>query len=86
MNTIWGMNRVFGVDLDRWMGTTTGADPAKIHQHCYLDLWYRPIQALKFGLEYGYACTNYFQKVQTGTRVSDVGENHRLVFIAFLFF
>jgi len=86
MNAIWGMNRVFNVDLDRWMGTSTTADPTKFHQHYYLTLWYRPIQALKFGLEYTYARSDYFQKVLTGSQKTDIGENHRLLFVGFFFF
>jgi len=85
-NVLWGMNRVYGVDQDQWMGTTTGADPAKMHQHYYATLWYRPIQALKFGLEYTYARTDYFQKVQAASRISDFGEDHRLLFVGFFFF
>lgn len=86
MNALWGMNRAFNVDLDRWMGTSTGADPAKFHQHYYLTLWYRPIEALKFGLEYAYARTDYFQKVQAGGYRSDFGQDHRTLFVGFFFF
>jgi hypothetical protein len=85
-NVIWGMNRVYGVDRNEWLGTTTSADPAKFHQHYYATLWYRPIQALKFGLEYTYARTDYFQKVQAGNNTSDFGEDHRLLFVGFFFF
>jgi hypothetical protein len=85
-NVIWGMNRVYGVDRNEWLGTTAAADPAKMHQHYYATLWYRPIQALKFGLEYTYARTDYFQKVQAGSNTTDVGENHRVLFVGNFFF
>jgi hypothetical protein len=84
------MNRAFGVDQDRWIGDTTANDPFKMNQHCYAALWYRPIQALKFGVEYTYVRTDYFQKRTNGlggaSASSDVGENHRLMFGGFFFF
>jgi hypothetical protein len=80
------MNRVYGVDRDQWLGATTGADPVKTLQHFYATLWYRPIQALKFGLEYAYARTDYFQKVQAGSNTSDFGQDHRVLFVGFFFF
>ena len=86
VNLLGGMNRVYGVDRDRWMGTAVGSDPARYNEHCYATLWYRPIQALKFGLEYTYARTGYFQKVLVTTQDNDVGENHRVLFVGFFFF
>jgi hypothetical protein len=85
VNLLGGMNRVYGMDRDSWIGTP-GADPAKYNEHCYATLWYRPIQALKFGVEYAYARTGYFQKVLVTTQNNDVGENHRVLFVGFFFF
>jgi hypothetical protein len=85
-NVIWAMNRVYGVNRDQWMGTTTSADPSKMHQHYYATLWYRPVQALKFGLEYTYARTDYFQNIRAGSNTTDVGENHRVLFVGNFFF
>ena len=86
VNFIAGMQHVYGVDRDRWMGPTTAADPARYNEHCYATLWYRPIQALKFAVEYGYARTGYFQRIQRGTVGTDVGENHEVLFVGFFFF
>ena len=86
VNFIAGMQHVYGVDRDRWMGPTTAADPARYNEHCYATLWYRPIQALKFAVEYGYARTGYFQRIQRNTVGSDVGENHEVLFVGFFFF
>ena len=90
VNLVWGMNRAFGVDQDRWIGDTTANDPFKMNQHYYAAIWYRPIQALKFGVEYTYVRTDYFQKRTNGlvgaSASSDVGENHRLMFGGFFFF
>jgi hypothetical protein len=94
VNAVWGMSRAFGVDQDRWVGRAdpvTGAiinDPVKTNQQFYLCLWYRPIQALKFGLEYTYYRTDFFQKTTpaTTTYTTDYGENHRVMFCGFFFF
>jgi hypothetical protein len=86
LNLLAGMQRVYGVDRDRWMGTTTGADPTNYNEHCYATLWYRPIQALKFAVEYGYVRTGYFQRIQRGTVGTDVGENHEVLFVGFFLF
>jgi hypothetical protein len=86
VNFIAGMQRVYGVDRDRWMGTAGGSDPARYNEQCFATLWYRPIQALKFGLEYGYARTGFFQSVLRGNWRTDVGENHQVLFVGFFFF
>jgi hypothetical protein len=92
-NAMWGMNRAFNVDRDRWMGDTVANDPVRMNQHYYLTLWYRPIQALKFGLEYTYVKTGYFQnqgRSATGGagefNPTHIGENHRVMFCGFFFF
>jgi len=86
INADWGINRAFDLNRGNWAGTSTSADPVKNNQQYYLTLWYRPIQALKFGLEYVYVRSDYFQNVQQGSQTSSVGEDHRLVFTAFFFF
>jgi hypothetical protein len=86
VNFIAGMQHVYGVDRDRWMGTAAGSDPARYNEQCFATLWYRPIQALKFGVEYGYARTGYFQRVLQGTQSTDVGENQQLLFVGFFLF
>ena len=35
-------------------------DNAQTIQQASMTLWYRPIQAIKFGLQYSYAAANYF--------------------------
>jgi hypothetical protein len=85
LNAVWGMSRAFGVDLDRWVGMA-GSDPVKTNMQYYLCLWYRPITALKFGLEYTYYRTDYFQKTTVQSYTTDYGENHRVMFCGFFFF
>jgi hypothetical protein len=86
LNAVYGMSRAFGVNLGSWAGTTTSADPVKFSQQYYLTLWYRPIQALKLGLEYSYVRSQYFQATTVGSRITDTGENHHLSMIALWFF
>jgi hypothetical protein len=86
INLLGGMQHVYGVDRDRWIGTTTAADPPNYNEQAYITLWYRPIQALKFGVEYGYARTGYFQYIQRGSVKSDYGDNHEVLFVGFFFF
>ena len=38
----------------------TGDIPQTIQQ-ASMTLWYRPIQAIKFGLQYSYMAVNYYQ-------------------------
>jgi hypothetical protein len=72
------------------MGDTTSNDPVKMNQQAFATLWYRPVQALKFGLEYTYVQTDYFQirgNTATGiTNPSSTGQNHRVMFAGFFFF
>ncbi|MBW1917971.1 MAG: hypothetical protein JRI57_08120, partial [Deltaproteobacteria bacterium] len=56
------------------------------NQHYYLALYYRPVQALKFGLEYTYVRTDYYQITTVQSERSDWGDNHRLMFGGFFFF
>lgn len=89
VNAVWGINRAFNVDRASWVGLAQ-ADPRKTNQQYYLCLWYRPIQALKFGLEYTYCRTDYFQRTTVpnvaGGQITDYGENHRVMFCGFFFF
>jgi hypothetical protein len=92
-NAVWGFNKAFDVDRATWIGDG-GADPMSSNQHYYASLWYRPIQAVKFGLEYTYVRSMYFQNAEsnngviapTGKQVEDLGENHRVMFAGYYFF
>ena len=77
MNFVYGMNRAFGVSRDRNAACVTPANPEgymialpadmyNLWQSYNLTLWYRPVQALKFGVQYSYARTTYFQITQAG--------------------
>jgi hypothetical protein len=49
-------------------------------------VYYRPIQALKFGLQYSYMRTDYFQITTVGSRNTSWGDNHRVEFGGWFYF
>jgi hypothetical protein len=75
MNLDWGMSRSYGIDQDLsallagQVGNTAGYkyanfnDQSKLWSQIDLTLWYRPIEALKFGLQYSYERTDFLQKL-----------------------
>ncbi len=78
---------------------TNGNDQLKLWQEYNLTLWYRPVEALKFGLTYAYERSDFLQKINNPTTVAagvfvpqdsrgatNVGESHRIQFVAFMFF
>ena len=75
-------------------------DNAQTIQQVNATLWYRPIQAIKFGLQYSYAAATYFQYLTpagnpvppagfdlliTANR-SHFGDDHRVEFVGFFYF
>ena len=117
VNATWGMIRNFGIDtgtsalLAGQAGNPAGYkyasnnDQQKLNNEFDLTLWYRPIEAFKFGLQYSYDRSIFLQKInnpQSATGVGplvpaqvqgqpaagakDVGEAHRVQFVAFMFF
>jgi len=100
LNLAWGFNKPFGISRERDGrlaafngGNSPGyvyasiLDQPQMNQEIAGVLWYRPIMAFKFGLEYAYSRTDWFQKLSTGVagqNVKDFGDGHRLQFVAFL--
>lgn len=94
----WGMSKAFGVGAFQTNAFAPGnrqnvfaADSAKAHNEFDLALWYRPIQAFKFGLQYAYNRTDWFQNQRSGTaatpsNVTSIGEAHRVQFVGLFFF
>ena len=76
VNLTWGLIRDFGIDSST-SGVLAGLEPGnrpgykyasandqvKLWQEFDLSLWYRPIEALKFGLQYCYERTNFLQNL-----------------------
>ncbi|MEW6387609.1 MAG: hypothetical protein AB1491_08875 [Thermodesulfobacteriota bacterium] len=74
INAAWGMNKQFGMTQKRSNQVASALNPAgyvyaspadqyKFWQIFNLTLWYRPITAMKFGLNYSYARTDWYQKM-----------------------
>jgi hypothetical protein len=95
MTAAMAMSRSFGVSPGQTdptapgNGRAYGLSGADLFSYSYeydLCLWYRPIQALKFGLEYEYARTNYLQNTTTAGTLSKFGDAHRVEFVGYFFF
>jgi hypothetical protein len=72
-------------------------DQQKLWNEVDVTLYYRPIEALKFGLAYAYERSLYEQKVnnpsypavaggQVWNNPKDTGQSHRIEFVAYMFF
>jgi hypothetical protein len=67
-------------------------DNAQTIQQVAFTLWYRPIQAIKFGVQYEYAMARYFQyAVPAATATNSVNrsnfaDDHRVEFVGFFYF
>jgi len=102
VNAAYGMTRNFGVDktmVNNNLGITQdsilGADAWRTQQEVDATLWYRPVQALKFGLMYSYVNSNYFQKLagvagngatSPNSNLSNSGNEHRVEFVGIFYF
>ena len=109
LNAAWGAIFDYGINRGRAWGAynannwggykyATLNDQQSVWSELDLVLWYRPVEALKFGVGYAYERSDYFQKVnnpnftalphggQFGNGSKDVGESHRIEFVAYMFF
>jgi hypothetical protein len=96
LNIAWGMSKAFDVDRATFRAqaavntNTLANDPTWFNWQLHNTLWYRPITALKFGLQYSYGRTYFYQR--TGptavnpTAPTNIGEDHRVMFAGFLYF
>jgi hypothetical protein len=114
VNAVYGVSKAYGVSRARssvfagqsgannmeWGFFT--ADNAQTIQQVNATLWYRPIQAIKFGLQYSYVAATYFQYLNpagnpasaagfaaNATKTinrSHFGDEHRVEFVGFFFF
>jgi hypothetical protein len=101
INLIWGFDKPYSMPRGRDArlaafngGTSPGfvyasvLDQHQMSQEIAFTLWYRPVMAFKFGLEYAYSRTDWAQKLSAGVvgqNVNDVGEGHRVQFAAYFF-
>ncbi|MCX5893060.1 MAG: hypothetical protein NTW80_08845 [Deltaproteobacteria bacterium] len=115
LNAAWAFNRNFAINsgtsaaLAGQQGAANpqgymyaangGADQTKLWSEYDLTLWYRPIEAIKFGLQYAYERTDFLQKLnnpvvgaagqvqgQPDAGAKNFGESHRIQFVAMMFF
>jgi hypothetical protein len=91
----WGFSRAFGLgafetDANATSGKSNAfaanSNPVDYHQEFDICLWYRPVSAFKFSLQYAYARTNYIQQTLTQSWKTNVGEAHRVQFVGLFFF
>ena len=112
LNGVYAVSKAYGVSRARaYMALTASFNgingmewamaimPQTIQQAA-MTLWYRPIQAIKFGLQYEYTATTYYQYLDphgcplgsVGTNPannvnrSNFGDDHRVEFVGFFYF
>jgi hypothetical protein len=104
VNALYAFSKAFNVSRSQFAATVpnggvggangmeyvfaSNAMPSTIQQ-ATATLWYRPIQAIKFGLQYSYLAAHFYQ-MQTvpanTTHSSNFGDNHRVEFVGFFYF
>jgi hypothetical protein len=88
-NVAYGISKCFGVNTSEanpLAQDALAADEFKSMQEVNATLWYRPVQALKLGVQYSFAHTTWFQKETQGSNISDIGSEHRVQFVGIFFF
>ena len=100
VNGLYAISKAYGVNRSGAWGAIgpvndpkemvfTSGNEASMIQQISATLWYRPIQAIKFGMQYSYVAANYFQQNTTITNPnnsSNFGDNHRVEFVGFFYF
>jgi len=94
-NVAWAMSRIYGLpdqgNLFNQFNNArlTSADQYKFWNEIDASLYYRPIEAIKFGLQYTYGRTDWLyattNPVPSG-RYTNYGEAHRVEFAAYFYF
>ena len=114
-NAVYGVSKAYNVSRARFLQAPAGntalsginamewamGDNAQTIQQVSATLWYRPIQAIKFGLQYSYAAATYFAYALPTTSNAGVpaglgaantvnrshfGDDHRVEFVGFFYF
>jgi hypothetical protein len=98
-NVTWGMEKIFNVSQDRNIQLVTaanpggytfaGADSPNFWQEVDFTLWYRPITAIKFGLQYAWSQTRWMQSLSSGVvgqNTSNSGTASRVEFVGYFYF
>jgi len=101
VNALYAVSKAYNVGRSRYqigpinglgnmeMAYFNGNEPQTIQQ-VSATLWYRPIQAIKFGLQYSYLSARYFQMngspAGVNQNTTNFGDNHRVEFVGFFYF
>jgi hypothetical protein len=93
-NLNFGFEKAFGFNNARNInapggflyGAPNGFDPINSTWRAGVSQWYRPVAAVKFGLQYSYMRTNYFQNTTVGSNTTNYGNNHSLMANAWYMF
>ena len=112
LNGVYAVSKAYGVSRARsnWIAGTQGingmewafqGDIPQTIQQAVMTLWYRPIQAIKFGLQYAYASAHYFANALPSANLagqptafvnantvnrSNFGDDHRVEFVGYFYF
>jgi len=94
-NVAWGFSRIYHLPEDgtvngvQFQSRVTTADQYKLMNEIDATIYFRPIEAIKFGLQYSYGRTEYLYNTAnpvTGGRFTNIGEAHRIEFAAYYYF
>ena len=95
VNALYAFSKVYSVNRAAHVFGAGGqemafiADNPSTIQQMSATLWYRPIQAIKFGLQYSYMACSYLQMTTVPAATpnsSRFGDNHRVEFVGFFYF
>ena len=95
LNALYAFSKVYSVNRARSIFGAGGMEMAFIGdnpstiQQATATLWYRPIQAVKFGLQYSYMACSYLQMTTVPAATPNstrFGDNHRVEFVGFFYF
>jgi len=92
----WGMDqdviRINGVNVSQYFYNNVN-NQINSMQQINATLWFRPVQALKFGLQYSYAQSNFWTRLggnaaanAANMNLSNQGAEHRVEFVGYFFF
>jgi hypothetical protein len=104
-NLAYSLSKTYGVDQSQT--TFAGVPVAQYYynnvngqfstqQEVDFTLWYRPVQALKFGLQYSFVQANFWTRVNSATtatfpagngpQTTNYGTEHRVEFVGYFYF
>jgi hypothetical protein len=89
VNAAYGITRCYSVNRAT-EGFFAGTDEFRSTQQVDATLWFRPVKALKFGLQYAFMHSDYFQRMRNpnvaGGNITNNGDEHRVEFVGIFYF